>query len=67
MQFANQHPVWYACEEHIDLVIDEIVDRYSLPPVMERISPDTATEKQGCSWCGGVPRYQLEIDCADES
>jgi CxxH/CxxC protein (TIGR04129 family) len=67
MELENQYPVWYACEEHVDMVIDEIVDHYSKAPTMDLVGPDTAKEKKGCIWCGGIPRYQLEIDLEEES
>lgn len=66
MELQNQYPVWYACEEHVDMVIDEIVDHYSLAPTMEWVDPNPAKEKKECSWCGGIPRYKLEIDLQEE-
>ncbi len=66
MESKNQY-VWYACEEHIDIVIDEIVDRFSTAPAIDWFTTGDDEERTGCSWCGGIPRYQLEIDAEGEN
>jgi CxxH/CxxC protein (TIGR04129 family) len=56
-----QRPIWFACDEHIDILIDEIVDKYSLAPDMEIVDNSTA-ESKVCSWCKQLAKYQLELE-----
>ncbi|MBA4494084.1 CxxH/CxxC protein [Paenactinomyces guangxiensis] len=67
MKSDYEQLIWYACGEHIDIVIDEIVDRFSIAPTMELYSSDRRNgSKKECYWCGGFPEYQLEIELEDE-
>jgi CxxH/CxxC protein (TIGR04129 family) len=56
--------IWYACEEHIDIILDEIVDTTALAPLMERYTGQE--EGVSCSWCRKPPQYRLEIERSKE-
>lgn len=56
--------IWFACDEHVDIVIDEIVDHHGLAPDLEQIAPENS--QKSCSWCGHPPHYQLELTETDE-
>lgn len=51
--------IWYACEKHADIVLEDLVDTYEVPPVMDL--SDTKHTEAKCKWCGGTPKYQFEI------
>jgi CxxH/CxxC protein (TIGR04129 family) len=57
---SSETRTWYACDEHIDIVLDEIVDNYAQAPLMEIMEKPDA--QAACFWCGGRPRYQLQIE-----
>lgn len=67
MEKEHEQAIWYACDEHVDIVIDEIVDQYSLAPTMEPYEPVQAVEQKRCSWCGQIPQYLLEIELDEET
>ncbi|MDR6225398.1 CxxH/CxxC protein [Desmospora profundinema] len=53
---------WYACEEHVELVIDDFVDRYQLAPEIEpstNVDQTKTPERIRCRQCGGTPVYHL--------
>ncbi|MBA4541910.1 MULTISPECIES: CxxH/CxxC protein [Thermoactinomyces] len=56
----NTEHVWYACNEHIDIILDEIVDDTSLAPEMELYRGDDNEAK--CGWCGNRPAYRLWVN-----
>ncbi len=49
--------IWYACDEHVDIVIDDFVDTYEMPPLMDLCHPSPPHAR--CRWCGEKPAYQL--------
>ncbi|SFI69413.1 CxxH/CxxC protein [Thermoflavimicrobium dichotomicum] len=51
--------IWHACEEHVDYLMDDIIDEYHVAPVLEPYSPAFHIEKASCKWCGQEPVYQL--------
>jgi CxxH/CxxC protein (TIGR04129 family) len=51
--------VWYTCEEHTEIVMEDFIDTYQAPPVMEPC--DTQQAGAQCKWCGEKPKYQFEI------
>ncbi|MGA9174627.1 MAG: CxxH/CxxC protein [Thermoactinomyces sp.] len=55
----KQQKVWYSCDEHIDILLDEIVDTTSLAPEMEFYSGNDNEAK--CEWCGIRPAYRLWV------
>lgn len=48
----------YACEEHVDILIDELVESTSFPPDMEKLDP---SDQYRCGWCGKVAIYRLWV------
>ncbi|WP_107728273.1 CxxH/CxxC protein [Desmospora activa] len=49
---------WYACKEHIELVIDDYVDQYQRAPEIEPVE-NTAQTGARCRQCGGTPAYRF--------
>jgi CxxH/CxxC protein (TIGR04129 family) len=51
---------WYACEEHVEHVIDDFIDHCQQAPEVERFNPDRPTPQAiRCRLCGSTPIYQL--------
>lgn len=59
----NPQHVWYACQEDLDLVMDDIIDQYSVAPDLEILTQ----EKQICHWCQQPAQYILSIELEPES
>jgi CxxH/CxxC protein (TIGR04129 family) len=53
--------IWFACEEHIEIVIEEMVDRYALAPVVSLVSQKNISQLNNCYWCECPPQYRLEM------
>jgi CxxH/CxxC protein (TIGR04129 family) len=52
--------IWHACNEHIDEVMDEIVDDYAVAPELDRLAPEEAEAAQTfCRFCGEPALYRL--------
>lgn len=49
--------IWYACEEHVDIVLEDFVDTCEMPPLMDFCDPPPPGAK--CGWCGKEPKYLL--------
>ncbi|MEH7546765.1 CxxH/CxxC protein [Neobacillus vireti] len=39
----------YSCEEHVDIALDDIVDKYQTYPVLSQVSVDNPTAS--CEYC----------------
>ncbi|MGA8942278.1 MAG: CxxH/CxxC protein [Thermoactinomyces sp.] len=51
---------WYACEEHVDIVLEDFVDTFEIPPLMDLcLSPPPHAK---CKWCGKKPKYLLATE-----
>lgn len=46
----------YACNEHIDYVMEDFIDRYEIAPTLELIDK---TEPKFCDWCKQPATYLL--------
>ncbi|MDA8351991.1 MAG: CxxH/CxxC protein [Firmicutes bacterium] len=57
--------VWYACEEHIDPVLDKIVDEYARAPDLIPLSTSDQEQGPGCHWCGKKPNYRLQLSVSE--
>ncbi|MFC4077259.1 CxxH/CxxC protein [Salinithrix halophila] len=53
---------WYACENHIEVVLDQLVDEEGLAPDLFPFSEEEAEGKAVCRWCGGRPAYRLTVE-----
>ncbi|QKG85794.1 CxxH/CxxC protein [Kroppenstedtia pulmonis] len=60
----TKHPTrWYACQEHIEVLLDQIVDEQEVAPTLlpweegMSDSPDPV-----CDWCQKKPAYILTIE-----
>ncbi|WP_082394286.1 CxxH/CxxC protein [Bacillus sp. JCM 19034] len=51
--------MYYACEEHIELALDIVVDETENPPIVDKIEQQ---QKQSttCSFCKNEPVYTVE-------
>lgn len=49
----------YACQEHIDYVMEDFIDKYTVPPTMELIDND---EHKNCDWCSQPAAYLLTLE-----
>jgi len=47
----------YSCEEHIDIALDDIVDKYQTYPVLSQIPVDKAST--GCEYCEKQAVYMV--------
>ena len=47
----------YSCEEHIDIALDDIVDKYQTYPVLSQISVDKQAET--CEYCENQAVYMV--------
>lgn len=56
-----QHQIWYACDEHINPVLDEIVDEQGRAPDLLPLEEGEHTGEAQCHWCGKKPEYQLVL------
>ncbi|RAL23383.1 CxxH/CxxC protein [Thermoflavimicrobium daqui] len=54
--------IWYACEEHLDYIMDDIIDTYMVAPILESYQPIRPSEKKACKWCGQSSEYQLTFE-----
>jgi CxxH/CxxC protein (TIGR04129 family) len=57
---------WYACEEHVDILIDEVVDKEELAPSLYPYEKSDTTRDR-CNWCGKRPAYVLRVETEKES
>lgn len=53
--------IWYSCNLHVDLVIEEMVDQCESAPVLEVINTS-----HPCYWCGKRAIYQLQTLAEEE-
>jgi CxxH/CxxC protein (TIGR04129 family) len=53
-----------ACEEHIDMAIDDFVNTYEEPPEMRLLEETTVSEEihSKCKYCGEKAKYLLTLD-----
>lgn len=49
--------IWYACEEHVDIVLEDFIDTFEVSPLMDLCLPSSPQAK--CRWCGKKPKYLL--------
>jgi CxxH/CxxC protein (TIGR04129 family) len=49
----------YACEEHIDFVMEDFIDQYNVAPTLELIK---ATDDKPCVWCKQHAVYSLILE-----
>lgn len=54
----------FACEEHVDILIDELVETTLFPPDLEKITPSAS---QSCGWCGKPAVYRLSVNAPAET
>lgn len=52
----------YACEEHVDILIDELVETMLFPPDIEKVA---TSENHCCGWCGKRATYRLSISITE--
>jgi CxxH/CxxC protein (TIGR04129 family) len=54
----------YACQEHIDYVMEDFIDKYSVAPTMELLDKK---EQKKCDWCDQPADYLLKTEEGEES
>ncbi|MFD1427130.1 CxxH/CxxC protein (TIGR04129 family) [Kroppenstedtia sanguinis] len=54
--------IWYACAEHIDPILDEIVDEQGRAPDLLSLTAIEDDREVYCHWCGKEPDYLLLLD-----
>lgn len=50
-----------ACEEHIEIALDEFVDTYEVPPEFTLVN-DTVAGMPKCHFCESPAKYMLSKD-----
>ncbi|MFD1397625.1 CxxH/CxxC protein [Kroppenstedtia eburnea] len=58
----QENLIWYACAEHIDPILDEIVDEQGRAPDLLPLTAKERTGEADCHWCGKEPDYLLILD-----
>lgn len=53
--------IWYSCNQHIDIVIEEMIDEFEDAPTLEVI-----TSTHSCHRCGKRAIYRLQCDHENE-
>jgi CxxH/CxxC protein (TIGR04129 family) len=53
--------IWYSCEEHIDYVMEDLIDQYQVAPILEAFLPSSDEKSLHCHWCKQTPAYQLIV------
>nr|WP_096437964.1 CxxH/CxxC protein [Alteribacter populi] len=51
--------MYYCCEEHIDMAIEDIVDYYALPPKIDKLT-DEKQLSTTCNYCSNNAFYQVD-------
>lgn len=51
--------MYYACQEHIELALDIVVDEQQLAPIIEKITDEQALSTM-CSFCESVAIYSIK-------
>lgn len=59
----NPQHIWYTCQDDLELVMDDIIDQYSVAPDLEII---TQEEQKVCHWCQQPAQYSLTIEIDPE-
>lgn len=47
----------YSCEEHVDIALDEVVDKYFTFPVLEKLDVDNLSTS--CEYCQNPAVYMV--------
>jgi CxxH/CxxC protein (TIGR04129 family) len=51
--------MYYACNDHIEVAIDIIVDEQEVAPVVEKIEDNSKGLSTVCSFCGNAAIYSV--------
>lgn len=59
--------IWYACAEHIEYLLDDVVEQEGKAPDMEMLTEENPLIQ--CYWrpCLNHPLYQLQIEDEEEN
>ncbi|MFC0471588.1 CxxH/CxxC protein [Halalkalibacter kiskunsagensis] len=52
--------MYYACNEHIEVAIDMVVDEQELAPIVDKISENKEVLSTTCSFCENVAIYSVD-------
>ncbi|WP_070808131.1 CxxH/CxxC protein [Halalkalibacter okhensis] len=52
--------MYYACNEHIEVAIDMVVDEAELAPVVEKVETKKEALSTSCSFCDSVAIYSVD-------
>jgi CxxH/CxxC protein (TIGR04129 family) len=53
---------FFACEEHVSYLMDDIIDEYEIAPNLEPVGKG---EQHPCKWCGKTAKYIVEAQIAE--
>jgi CxxH/CxxC protein (TIGR04129 family) len=62
--FVGGKIMLYACEEHIDYVMEDFIDQYEAAPTMEQLEHN---ENKICAWCKKTASYMLALEEESEA
>jgi CxxH/CxxC protein (TIGR04129 family) len=54
----------YACEEHIDFVMEDFIDEFEVAPTLELLD---SPSKETCNWCQKQAQYALIQEETEDS
>lgn len=46
----------YVCEEHVEFAMDELIDQFETPPILEKLT-DEEELSTACEYCGEKSAY----------
>ncbi|WP_332632452.1 CxxH/CxxC protein [Halalkalibacter flavus] len=52
--------MYYACNEHIEVAIDMVVDEEELAPVVEKVETSKEPLSTSCSFCDSAAIYSVD-------
>ncbi|PYZ96223.1 CxxH/CxxC protein [Alteribacter lacisalsi] len=51
--------MYYCCKEHIDMAIEDIVDYYALPPIIDKLTEEEQLSTT-CKYCSDKALYRVD-------
>lgn len=57
---STQNLIWYACDEHLEYIMDDLIEQFHTAPTLEPLIE--VTHAHVCQWCGELASYQLELE-----
>ncbi|WP_328587736.1 CxxH/CxxC protein [Alteribacter lacisalsi] len=56
---TGDYIMYYCCKEHIDMAIEDIVDYYALPPIIDKLTEEEQLSTT-CKYCSDKALYRVD-------